>query len=454
MRVWRVDKEDPVLSLFFADREWIAWTPEGYYAASANGERLMGWQLNNGFDKVGTYYPAVQFRQSLFQPDVIKNLFRVNGDLRDALALTIREKKRPIGVVNLTQVIPPIVRITTPQQQRADAQIKEESFQVTAAAQSSGNYPVRALRLLVDGRPYDGQRGIKVIPEPKLGEVSAEWKVSLPPGKHVLHVQAESAVSRGLSPPVELEQIAGEQKLPNLFVLAIGVNEYPGRMKLHYASTDAQSIAKVLREKTKGVFGTVEIKLILDKEATREHIMQGLDWLGAKMTARDVGIFFFSGHGGKDDDDNFHLVPVDVGRNLAKTGVPGDVVKQKLADMPGRMVAILDACHSGAAAESFQRAGADNLVRELLTDDCGVVVICSSLGDESSLESSETKAGFFTLGFIEGLRGSADYNRDGFVFIHEASAYAVLRVRQLSGGDQNPTLGRSPRLRPFALTKL
>ena len=38
----------------------------------------------------------------------------------------------------------------------------------------------------------------------------------------------------------------------------------------------------------------------------------------------------------------------------------------------------------------------------------GVVVMCSSLGSEYSLESSETKAGFFTLAIVEGLGGKAD----------------------------------------------
>ena len=129
-------------------------------------------------------------------------------------------------------------------------------------------------------------------------------------------------------------------------------------------------------------------------------------------------------------------------------------MKSKLAGMPGRLLAVFDACHSGAAAEGALHAGgADDLVRELLTDDCGVAVICSSMGDEYSIESSGTKAGFFTFGLVEGLRGKADFNRDGFVHIHEATAYAALRVQQLSGGLQNPTLGRSPNLKPFALTK-
>lgn len=453
IRVWRMDKVDPVVSFFFADREWIAWTPEGYYSASANGERLMGWQVNNGIEKAGTFYPAIQFRQSLFQPQVIRNLFRVNGELKFALALAVKESKRPIEAVNLTQVLPPTVQITSPVAVR-DLKVKQPAIEVKATAKSVGKHPVTAMRLLVDGRPYNGDKGIRKIAKPQLGDAQATWQVSLPPGQHTLIVQAESAASKGLSPPVDVEQVVGEKRLPSLYVLAVGINDYPRPMKLNFASTDAKAIAKVMNEKTKGVFDTVEVKMILDKDATKTNIMAGLSWMEEKMTARDVGIFFFSGHGGKDDNDDFFLVPVDVTRDLTASGVAGDAVKKKLTDMPGRLVAIFDACHSGAAADSFKSGKADNLVRDLVTDDCGIVVICSSLGREFSLESDETKAGFFTLGLTEGMHGKADVNKDGFVFIHEASAYAALRVKQLSRGEQNPTLGRSPNLKPFALTKV
>src|SRR5262249_50935661 len=48
LRVWDPERVDPLLSLFVAGNEWIAWTPRGYYAASPGGERLMGWQVNDG----------------------------------------------------------------------------------------------------------------------------------------------------------------------------------------------------------------------------------------------------------------------------------------------------------------------------------------------------------------------------------------------------------------------
>src|SRR5262249_20397086 len=44
----------PLLSLYSAGDDWIAWTPEGYYAASPGGEKLIGWQVNNGRDQMAS----------------------------------------------------------------------------------------------------------------------------------------------------------------------------------------------------------------------------------------------------------------------------------------------------------------------------------------------------------------------------------------------------------------
>ena len=88
-----------------------------------------------------------------------------------------------------------------------------------------------------------------------------------------------------------------------------------------------------------------------------------------------------------------------------------------------------------------------------MTDDYGVVVLASSLGRECSMESSATRAGFYTLSLTEGMYGRADFNHDGIVYLNELEHYAALRVQQLSGGRQNPTLGRPPTVRPFPLSK-
>jgi hypothetical protein len=64
IRIWDPQKPGilPLLSLFALDNEWIAWTPQGYYAASMGGERRMGWQFADGREGEPSFYPAGQFR--------------------------------------------------------------------------------------------------------------------------------------------------------------------------------------------------------------------------------------------------------------------------------------------------------------------------------------------------------------------------------------------------------
>jgi hypothetical protein len=70
------------------------------------------------------------------------------------------------------------------------------------------------------------------------------------------------------------------------------------------------------------------------------------------------------------------------------------------------------------------------------------------------MESTGVGHGFFTLSLVEALSGRADFNNDGYIYIHEMDRYALGRVRQLSMGLQNPVTGRPPNIRSFPLAKL
>jgi WD40 repeat protein len=443
LRVWSPERDEPVLSVFAVGREWIAWTSQGYYACSPYGERLIAWQVNRGLDKLPVVHPAVRFRASLYQPALIKYLIPA-GDIRLALAMAAKFDRQQIAATGLADVLPPGVTLTAP------AVADDKPITVSAVAEGNAKNPIVAMRLLVDGRPYQGAAGVKRFD--RLQKAEATWEVTLDPGSHTLAVLAESPVSKGMSPVATVTR-GGAEALPNLYVLAVGVSAYPGDLKLNFAASDAILITNTLKEKAKKVFKNIEVKLLTDKQATRRNIREGLDWLKAKMTPKDVGIVFFSGHGGRDEDTGkFYLIPVDIGPDLEGTCLSGEELKSRLEDMPGRLVAILDACHSGAVTE-IKTGQADNLVRDLVTDDYGVIVLASSLGREYSLESPLTKAGFYTLGLTEGMGGRADFNRDGVIFLNELEYYAALRVQQLSSGQQNPTMGRPPTVKPFPIAK-
>ena len=55
-----------------AEKRWVLWTPEGYYAASPGGEDLIGWHVNRGLDQAADFYPAETFRSTFHRPDLVQ----------------------------------------------------------------------------------------------------------------------------------------------------------------------------------------------------------------------------------------------------------------------------------------------------------------------------------------------------------------------------------------------
>jgi hypothetical protein len=54
-----------------AEKRWVLWMPEGYYAASPGGEDLIGWHVNRAPDQAADFYPAETFRSTFHRPDLI-----------------------------------------------------------------------------------------------------------------------------------------------------------------------------------------------------------------------------------------------------------------------------------------------------------------------------------------------------------------------------------------------
>ncbi len=480
---------EPLLSCFFAGDDWIAWTPEGYYAASPGGEKLMGWHVNNGREQMASFYPASQFRSTLYRPDVIKLLLKT-GSVERALEEADKARGRMTVKTDASQVLPPQVRIIAvgragdvnpPRRDGSSAAGSGEektlggltsparlevgsSIEVRATATSVGNHPVTALRLLLDGRPYQGLKGVQTIADSKPGEVSRSWTVELEPGKHKLKVLADSAVSQGASEEVEVIYIGGDAdpvRLPNLYVVAIGITEYPGDLKLNYAAKDAEALGNALKSHSKSLFRDIEVQTITDAKATRADVLKGLSWLRGQMTQSDYGIFFFAGHGDLDNDGSLYFLPVDGdSKDLVSTAVPADQVKRVLSGIPGKLITMLDACHSAGIAGSQtgkRRAGqaslTDDLVRDLVTDENGVIAMCSSTGREFSLENNQFRQGSFTLAVVEGLSGKADFNKDGVVYLNELDTYVTDRVKELTKGQQHPVTAKPGSIRSFPLAK-
>lgn len=450
VRIWDPERDEPLMSFFFTDREWIVWTAEGYYACSPGGEQLVGWVVPRGADTMPTFYPASRFRATLYEPEVIKKTLPSGSVAKALLALG----KKSSDIASVTSILPPTVTVTAPTVPTGGGPItipESGKLEVSATAKSMSNYAVTSMRLLVDGRPYKGQAGVVRIATGKPPQAS--WTVELPPGNHTIAVQAVTQTSRALSPWLEVSNGAKETGPANLYVLAMGINDYPAGMKLKYAASDAEVIAATLKDKSKSLFGKIEAKVVTDKKATRKGITEGFEWLASVMTPRDVAVVVFSGHGANDKQGNQYLIPADINpSNPYATSIPGYQFKNLLGDLPGRVICVLDACHSGGVAEGNKRKSLmDDLVRDLVSEEYGVIVLCSSAGSEVSLELGELKQGAFTVALVAGLSGKADLNGDGIIHLNELEGYAARAVKQMTGGTQNPVFAKPPNVNWFPL---
>ena len=409
IRIWTPEQDEPVLSIFIAGPDWIAWTPQGYYACSPHGEKLLSWQVNSGANKLPQVYPAARFRPSMYQPAIMKYLIPA-GRVEYAMAMAQKFDKALVQSQSVADIMPPEAAFDASIVE--DAVIDGDTFTVKASAKGSGKQPITAMRLLVDGRPFQGQKGIKQFATPgETGEAS--WVVPLTPGPHTFAVIADTPVSKGMSKQITVTR-KGEIPKPNLYVLAMGISDYPDKeLKVPWPAKDAVLLAKVLQKNCKSFFANIEIRIVTDKDATRKGMKDGLDWLASKMTAKDVGIVSFSGHGTRDDNNRFHFVTYDFDRDDPfHSGFPGADFKKSLDNMPGRLIAMIEACHSGDIAERVNPDSGDSLASDLSSEDSGVVVMCASLGREYAIASYITDAGFFTYALREGLEGHADINEE------------------------------------------
>jgi WD40 repeat protein len=457
--IWVPDRGEPLLSLFPTGSDWIAWTPEGYYAASPGGEQLIGWQVNNGLLAMGTYYPAAQFRKALYRPDVIKRLLAA-GSLDRALAEADAVRGLQSRRTEVAKALPPSVAITAPALARG--QVSGNTLQVEAVAHSVGANPVTEMRVLLDGRPVPD--GVKTLPAPVNGEVRGRWKVEVPPGSHRLRVEATSAASKGVSDPVEvIADGAGDltgAPAGRLLVVIVGINDYlylGDRFKLDSAVADARSIHKTFQELSDPLFRSIEARLVVDRRATRANILDALQWLKGTARPGDKAVVYYAGHGDNQMTGQFYIIPVDARiEDLRGTGISDDELKQAIGDLPCTTVLMLDACDSGGFGLKKKRktrsiAKPTDALASSMINDYGLATLCGAKDNQAANE--EGGHGYFTQALTRGLAGAADADKDGLVELYELLPYVCSQVKKLSAGDQEPTISIPSTVRSFPLSK-
>jgi WD40 repeat protein len=456
MRIWSLNESSPLLAIYFGDDgEWIAGAQKGYYAASPGGEQLFGWHVSNGLNSMSSYYPAPQFRKTLYRPDLIKRIADASS-LSEALAGSDASAGRSLSQSEVAEILPPRVAITSPASSKV--QIHEKTLVVEAVAHSVGTNPITEMRVLIDGRPVPN--AFKSLGSPMRGEVRARWNVEVPPGSHRLTVEASSTVSKGYSEPLDVVAGNDDSKATGkLYLLVIGINDYlflGNRFKLDSAVPDARSIHQSFQNLSRPLFRSVESRLLLDRQATRANVLDALRWLKQSTKPGDKAVVFYAGHGDNQITGQFYILPVDAKLDdLRDTGISDDDLKRSIGELPCSTVLMLDACYSGSFGQKRRKTRSlskptDALAGSMIND-YGLATLCGARDNQEAIE--EGGHGFFTQALTQGMAGEADTDKDGVVELYELLPFVCSRVRKLSAGDQVPTFGLPQSIESFPLTR-
>ena len=126
----------PTFTLFPAtDGAWVAWTPEGFFAASNNGQgaRLVGYSLNQGVAALAQYVSVEQLYERFYRPDLL--VAKLQGDP----AKLLQQQGALIDVDTvLPTSLPPQVAIAQP---TPDLTIAQREIEVQLLLTDPGRRP-------------------------------------------------------------------------------------------------------------------------------------------------------------------------------------------------------------------------------------------------------------------------------------------------------------------------
>jgi uncharacterized caspase-like protein len=330
---------------------------------------------------------------------------------------------------------------------------------------------VDRVRAFVDGRP---------LAEQLVCERQGQAKLMIPlhTGQNRVALVAYDASGQSSNAQnLDVISTSVETERPNLHVVAIGVSQYPNmtpEQQLDFADDDARSVAEAFQHQVGPgkPFAKMFTTLLLDEKVTVNSIENALSDLRS-VGPNDLVAVFFAGHGARlgEGEMVFMTHQAKFTRESAQAhGLGWKKIQTSLSQVRGRVLMMLDACHSGHLTTEIVAPNED-LARQLAAGDrAGVFVFSAARGSQFSYEVPPVGQtgtsrglelawgdqkpppmnrelagghGLFTSALLEALTGDApDRDRSGATEVGELVDYVTERVRSASNGKQTPWVAR------------
>ena len=196
------------------------------------------------------------------------------------------------------------------------------------------------------------------------------------------------------------------------WAVLIGINNYPGHSSdLPYSINEIFSFRDTLLEG--GNWNESHIRVLTDSEANRFDIFNAISWLSSNADEDDISIFYYAGHGGRTPSNEYLLV--------YEGDISDDELDEKLDDVEGRLVVILDSCYSGGFIEEIGERGR--------------VVLTACKKDEETYQVHNLSSGIFGYFLNASLKWLTKSAESTFLFTWIFSVYYSNQLSQEFDGE-------------------
>ena len=421
---WFALKDGALLASAFLHangEDWAAWTPQGFYAASPYGDRFVGWQINRGGETAPDFFRAVQFERTLYRPDLVGGNF--SGTAQTTAANPLLDNAPPRVSVELL-----------PAQGTRTRRIR-------VRAESLG-LPMSDVAAYVNDIPITPSAG-RMLHASENRQFVREFDVPVNEPDNTLRVEVSNGRSLGETEKF-VAGVAGTAPVGDLYLLAVGANQFPGidpDLWLSYSASDAEEFVRAFVAARGSQYRKVRALTLSDGGTlpTKSAVQKALAALSTAQ-ADDTVVVFLASHGMSDKQGNYFFVPRDAKRADIDTlldggSLPGtssligwQEVSEALRNTAGRRLLIVDTCQ---ARQIFGRVEDFSLLKRSASS--RFAFILASKGDEESQEYAAGKHGLFTYGLLEGLKPGVTVAE---WFANAAGTVEQLRDRRI--GPQTP----------------
>ena len=448
VRLWRIKTRELLLSVFQAeDGEWVAWTPQGYYASSVNGDQMIGWQINRGVDKAADYANAAQLRKHFYRPDIVDNTIRL-GSAKKATAQAANTDfvladllRKPLPKFRIVAIEPvkteanPRLRIRLkPENRIEDYRVLINGVQisnVTSRMTQDQEHPEENLiEVAIPGlNKAQPQVEVQIVAKNPTGEFKQVQTINLPQHLFPWHIAQQG----------------------DLYLVAVGVSDYEQNglaSDLNFAAKDALAFYQRMQAQAGKDYRKFHGVLLSDDHGEAPSAANIMDALALfeDATEQDTVMLFLAGHG-RNERERYYFLPRDAQnrQNRLRRSSVIDWIRLQTAmtASKGRRILLLDTCH---AANAFNQKQIKTAANE------NIFVIAATPGNRTAEELEHLRHGVFTYALLKALSENGDVNQDGEIRLHELRYRLTETMEYETQGRQTPVL-HGP-LRNFVFARL